>query len=73
VWIRGLAFGLPLVPIVTQVIAYRRLKAQGQTSWDADGGYVVTHPRQGAAQQFTIIAIVVLILVLAGLGMIASR
>ena len=43
VWWRGLATGLPLVSLVTLVEAYLRLKREGISSWDRDGGFVVSH------------------------------
>ena len=43
VWWRGLAAGMPIVMFFTLVVAYRRLKDRGVTSWDEDGGFVVTH------------------------------
>lgn len=45
VWFRGLGLSLPIVSIVTLVMAYNRLKERGDTSWDADGGFQVTHRR----------------------------
>ena len=33
--------GLPLVSLVTLIIANRKLKRGGVTIWDADGGYEV--------------------------------
>lgn len=43
VWIKGLAFGIPLINIVTLYVSYNRLKDKGSTSWDHSKGYVVTH------------------------------
>ncbi len=43
VWLRGLGCGLPLISLFTMVIAWDRLRENGQTSWDRDGGFVVSH------------------------------
>ena len=39
VWLRGLGCGLPLISLFTMVIAWDRLRENGQTSWDRDGGF----------------------------------
>jgi uncharacterized RDD family membrane protein YckC len=33
-WIRGLGMGIPLVSLVTQIVAYQTLVKQGHSSWD---------------------------------------
>lgn len=47
VWWRGLGIGLPIISIVTLVIARSDLKESGSTTWDKDTGFVVTHGRIG--------------------------
>lgn len=47
VWVRGLGMGIPLVSIFTLTIAYRRLKRDGITAWDREGGFAVTHQEIG--------------------------
>lgn len=47
VWLRGLGIGLPFVSMITQLVGYRNLKSRGETSWDRDGGYTVTHGKVG--------------------------
>lgn len=46
----GLGLGLPLVSIVTLILAYRRLKSRGATRWDAGQGILVLHRPEGARQ-----------------------
>jgi uncharacterized RDD family membrane protein YckC len=36
VWVYGLGLGIPIVTLVTQVIAYQTLKRTGSSSWDAE-------------------------------------
>lgn len=50
VWWRGLGTGFPLVQLITCVVAYERLKRYGLTSWDREGGFVVTHEDIGIAR-----------------------
>lgn len=50
VWMRGLAFGLPGVPLVTQIVAYNRLSREGSTSWDSELDLRVAHEPVGAAR-----------------------
>jgi len=39
----GQGLGIPLVALITCIVAYGRLTNQGITRWDASGGYVVSH------------------------------
>lgn len=55
VWFRGLGMGLPIVSLITQIVAYRNLVQNGETTWDADGELVVSHEPVGAVR--TMIAI----------------
>ncbi len=47
VWLRGLGGGLPVVSLIAMVLAWNRLRDDGQTSWDRDGGFVVRHGEVG--------------------------
>lgn len=47
VWWRGLAGGLPVVSLVTIIVAHGHLTKNGLTTWDRDGGFIVTHERIG--------------------------
>ncbi len=50
VWLKGLGMGLPVVVIVTELLAYRRLTRTGVTSWDESGDVLVSHGRIGPAR-----------------------
>jgi hypothetical protein len=43
VWIRGEGMGIPVISLVTQITSYSRLNNNRRMSWDADGGFSVTH------------------------------
>lgn len=62
VWLRGLGMGIPVVALVTQINAYKKLTSEGITSWDRDCGYSVTHGRIGPVR---IAAAVLLMIVFA--------
>lgn len=47
VWWRGLGLGLPFVPLITTIVAYDHLIKKGITSWDREGGFVVSHKKIG--------------------------
>ena len=42
VWLYGYALGIPFLSIISNYLAYRRLKKTGSTCWDKDK-YIVTH------------------------------
>ncbi len=42
-WFRGLALGLPLINVLTMIYAFFFLKKKGQSSWDRDGEFQVSH------------------------------
>lgn len=63
VWWRGLGTGFPLISVITMLVAYFRLVKQGATSWDEEGGYVVTHGKVGGFQWAVAIALLVVPLV----------
>lgn len=60
----GLGLGIPIVTLITLIIAYRKLKNDGLTSWDQAMDLKVVHRRRGAKQN---VGYVVGFLVLAGL------
>ena len=47
VWVGGLAFGIPLVSLITLVSSFNKLKKDGITSWDKRGNFRVSHWRIG--------------------------
>jgi uncharacterized RDD family membrane protein YckC len=54
VWWRGLACGLPLVSLVTLIVANRNLCRDGFSSWDRNGDTLVEHRPIGAGRAFLI-------------------
>lgn len=69
VWWRGLGAGLPLVVLFTLLAAHRKLKANGASSWDIDGGWRVEHGHIGP---WRALATVLLFLGLLGLVVVGS-
>jgi uncharacterized RDD family membrane protein YckC len=65
---RGLALFLPIVYIVTGCIAYKNLMKNGTTTWDADGGYIVSHQKIGIERIIISICIVAIFIYLVILG-----
>lgn len=68
VWWRGLGAGLPLVSLITLILAFNKLKNQGRTSWDADGGFIVSHAKIGAGRAVLAFALLLLYFFLIGLA-----
>ncbi|MBN2283176.1 MAG: RDD family protein [Deltaproteobacteria bacterium] len=64
VWVRGLGLGLPLISLVTLIVAYNRLSKNGITSWDRKGGFSVTHEKIGALRVAVYIGIVICVIFL---------
>lgn len=54
VWIRGLGLGIPIVAVVTLLVAYRTLMKNGQTSWDRNFNCVVVHRKLSIARWFVV-------------------
>jgi uncharacterized RDD family membrane protein YckC len=59
VWVKGMGAGVPLISLITLLSSRSKLKRDGITTWDEDGGFVVTHGEIGAAR-----AVVVIVLLL---------
>jgi uncharacterized RDD family membrane protein YckC len=60
VYTRGFCIGIPIIFIITLLIESTKLENEGKTSWDAKGGYIVTHgeigiPRTAAAIMLLIV------------------
>lgn len=49
-WVAGLGLTIPLVTLLTQGMAYHRLKTTGTTLWDSASNAVVTHTEWSAAR-----------------------
>jgi len=45
VWWRGIGIGIPFVTIITMLVAHGKLTKEGITTWDRDGGFVVSHKK----------------------------
>lgn len=56
VWLRGLGMGIPVVTLVTNITAYKRLSDSGVTSWDSDGGFTVSHRKIGVWRLLVLLA-----------------
>ncbi|MDO9432896.1 MAG: RDD family protein [Pseudomonadota bacterium] len=67
----GWGLGLPIVSIFTLIRSFTNLKVDGETRWDARGGYVVTHrPQTMIATGLMWFAFVVLATVTIGLKLL---
>ncbi len=60
VFYRGEALRVPIICNITHFIGYKRLSNNAITSWDKDGGFVVTHGNVGRLQ-WTILIITFII------------
>ena len=69
VYVRGLAFGIPLFSLFTLASAYRSLGRNGKTSWDQDFGFSIFHKRVSAFRWFGI-AVAWLFLISVWVGLI---
>jgi uncharacterized RDD family membrane protein YckC len=55
----GLGLGFPFISFLTQIVAFNRLKRDGETSWDADSYLVVHRPAGGPQTMLNICGIIV--------------
>lgn len=68
IWIRGLAFGLPVICLVTQYFAYKDLMQNGIVSWDKKRNFTVTHEEFGPLRVSAIFAIFLIFFLLLLIG-----
>lgn len=54
VWLNGMGAGIPVVSFITQLSSRSKLKRDGITAWDEQGGYVVTHGKIGVLKSMAI-------------------
>jgi len=47
VWLKGEALYIPVVILVANIVAYKRLTKHGITTWDKSGSFLVRHSRIG--------------------------
>lgn len=57
VWWRGMGIGFPIANLITNLVAYKKLIKNGETTWDADSGFTVTHGHIGAVRVFAAVLI----------------
>jgi hypothetical protein len=57
IWFRGMGLFIPIVGLVTHVMAFNRLKNHQITSWDEDDSLVVTHSTIGPARIAVVVGI----------------
>ena len=72
VWWRGLGVGLPIISIVTLVIARADLKETGSTTWDKDTGFAVVHGRIGLLRAMVVVVSFCLFIALVIVGSIGN-
>lgn len=72
VWLKGLGLGLGIISMITSIVAYCKLKDQGITSWDRDGGYVVIHGKIGWIRIIFIILSFTAFIALAVFGLVSG-
>lgn len=72
IWMKGLAFGIPIAILVTSFMSYRKLRKSGTTAWDCNK-YVILHRPSGPRQYILSFIGIVLIIVMAALLKIAER
>ena len=68
VWRNGMGIGFPLVAPFTMAIVAARLRKNGITSWDREGGFCVSHERVGWIRAVGMAAIMLTFLVLQAIG-----
>jgi uncharacterized RDD family membrane protein YckC len=56
---KGLGAGIPFIGFFALLSSRSKLKRDGVTTWDEDGGYVVTHERIGTPRAIAIAVIIV--------------
>ncbi len=72
VWLKGMGAGIPIVALVTMLVAYNRLTTKKQTSWD-EGRYKVWSRPSGTGQTLlNIVGIALIIVVVGGASALAG-
>ena len=66
VWIRGVGFGLPLVVLITQLVAHNKLTSKGITTWDEEGNFKVGHTK------INVFKVIFVVLIYAGYWMLTA-
>ena len=68
VWWRGMGVGIPLVGLFTMIRGYQKLSSDGESSWDRDSGFIVTHEKIGFWRISVVVTLFMLFLVLIAVG-----
>ncbi len=61
VFVYGEGFQIPIISVITQIVCFNKLKEQGKTRWDREGGFRVMHRKIEPAK------VLLAVLILAGL------
>ena len=64
VWFLGLGLGIPLVTLFTMISAYRKLRDNGTTTWDAGRNHVLYRPDGPFQSAMNVLGIVLAVLVI---------
>lgn len=64
---KGMGAGIPIISLISLLSSKSKLKKDGITTWDEDGGHVVIHERIGIGR-----SIVIAVIIVAFLSFIAS-
>lgn len=54
VWLKGMGAGAPLLSLLTLLSSRSKLKRDGITAWDEEGGFVVTHGKIGVLRSVVV-------------------
>lgn len=68
VWWRGVGIGFPIVILITSIVAHGKLTKEGVTTWDREGGFVVSHKKIGALRVIVTILFFIGFILLIALG-----
>lgn len=61
VWWRGTGAWIPIVSIVTLIVAHNRLIKNQKTSWDREGDFIIDHEKIGLLRVLLAIALFIII------------
>jgi hypothetical protein len=59
VWLKGMGAGIPLISFIALLSSRSTLKRDGVTTWDQEGGFVVTHGTIGVLRSAVIVTLLV--------------
>ncbi len=71
VWLKGMALGLPIIKLITNVIAYGKLMKLGKTTWDESCQTNILHQKLGLLRITLIGFLVLIFLLILVIGVIA--